>query len=270
MRIGLGNTCAAICLAVFLALGSLAAGPQAWAAGAPMSDEDVFMRLPLVRLVWQKSTQPVVNDRPAPAEQPAPEPSSEPAPAEPVAEEPTDPEAVMGRSLVSAGQMVAAYLDHGKPYPAEVYGRFGAESIDEFCALVCEEAQAEGVRADVLYAQIMVETAWLQFGGQVSPEQCNFGGLGATNDGAAGATFEDVRTGLRAQVQHLKAYASTEDLQQECVDPRFDLVERGCAPLIDDLGGRWAVPGDTYGPSIRHVIDLAAAMPDPEASAPAE
>ena len=246
---------------------ALAVTSPAGAAGAVLSEEDVVMRFPLTRLVWQKSAQVQVNDRPAPVEQPVAEPAAEPAPPEPEVE-PTDPAAIMGRSFASAAQMVEAYLEHGKPYPADVYEQFGASSIDEYCTLICEEAEAEGVRADVLFAQIMVETAWLQFGGQVSPEQCNFGGLGATNDGAAGATFEDVRTGLRAQVQHLKAYASTEELNQECVDPRFDLVERGCAPLIDDLGGRWAVPGDTYGASLHHVIDLAANTADPVASEP--
>lgn len=64
------------------------------------------------------------------------------------------------------------------------------------------------------------------------------------DDTAYGVVFEDVRMGLRAQVQYLKAYASTDDLVNECVDPRFDLVTRGIAPTLEELNGRWAVPGE--------------------------
>ncbi len=156
----------------------------------------------------------------------------------------------MGEGVIPADAMVALYQQSGYPYPSDVYADAGAPTIEDFVDLCIEEASAEGVRPEVLFSQIVHETGWLQFGGQVSPEQCNFGGLGATNDGAAGATFPDVRTGLRAQVQHLKAYASTDDLENEAVDPRFDLVSRGCAPTVYDLGGRWAVPGDTYGDAL--------------------
>ena len=162
-------------------------------------------------------------------------------------------DAIMGKSAVSAKSMVAAYEERGVPY-SEHYIEAGAPTIDDFAKLCIEEADAEGVRAEVLFAQAMHETGWLQFGNQVSVEQNNFGGLGAVNSGGAGEGFPDVRTGLRAQVQHLKAYASTDDLKNECVDARFDLVERGCAPTVQDLGGRWAWPGDGYGDAIMAVV----------------
>lgn len=57
------------------------------------------------------------------------------------------------------------------------------------------------------------------------------------------------------QVQYLKAYASTDDLVNECVDPRFDLVTKGIAPTLEELNGRLAVPGDGYGESIAAAID---------------
>lgn len=89
----------------------------------------------------------------------------------------------------------------------------------------------------------------------MKPEQCNFGGLGSTGDGVSGASFGDVYTGLLAQAQHLKAYASTAPLNATCVDPRFDLIERGIAPKLEDLDGRWAVPGVGYGESILVMIN---------------
>lgn len=168
--------------------------------------------------------------------------------------EPASTEAIMGRSMTTVEKMVADFEAQGKAYPG-IYATKGAETIEDWCRILLEEATAEGVRAEVIYAQSMHETAYLQFGNQVSAEQCNFGGLGATNDGAAGATFPDVRVGLRAQIQHLKAYASTESLEQDSVDERFDLVSRGSAPLVNDLGGKWAVPGTTYGPALMAIVN---------------
>ena len=167
--------------------------------------------------------------------------------------------AIMGETLCGAWAMAAVYKERGAVYPSDVYAEAGAPTIDDFCRLCVEEARIEGVRAEVLFAQAMHETAWLQFGNQVSVEQCNFGGLGAVNSGGAGESFPDVATGLRAQVQHLKAYASTDSLEGELVDTRFDLVERGCAPTVDDLGGRWAWPGDGYGDAIFAIMEAVAA-----------
>ncbi|MBQ9021898.1 MAG: glucosaminidase domain-containing protein [Eggerthellaceae bacterium] len=161
---------------------------------------------------------------------------------------------IMGKSDISAESMAQLYKEHGVEYPTQVYADAGAPTIEEWCKLCVEEAAEEGVRAEVLFAQAMHETAWLQFGNQVSVEQCNFGGLGAVNSGGAGEVFPDVRTGLRAQVQHLKAYASKDSLKHEVVDTRFDLVERGCAPTVFDLGGRWAWPGDGYGDAIMAIV----------------
>ena len=92
----------------------------------------------------------------------------------------------------------------------EVIG--GAPNIVTFCEMIYDEAVFENVRPEILYAQIMLETGYLQYGGDVEINQFNFGGLGATGNGAKGDSFIDVRTGIKAQVQHLKAYASAEPL----------------------------------------------------------
>ena len=156
---------------------------------------------------------------------------------------------IMGKSAASVSSMVSLYNSTGHTYPT-IYASKGATTINDFCQIVLEEANAEGVKAEILFAQAMHETGWLQFGGSVKAEQCNFGGIGAVNATAGGASFGDVRSGLRAQVQHLKAYASKEPLNNLCIDPRFEKVERGVAPCVEDLNGRWAVPGDGYGQRI--------------------
>lgn len=126
-------------------------------------------------------------------------------------------------------------------------------SLLELADLFLEEGAAEGIRGDIAFCQSIKETGWFRFGGQVLPEQNNFAGIGATNNSPVGkgAWFESARLGVRAQIQHLKAYANDEALVNECVDPRFGLVTRGAAGnKWTGLNGRWAVPGKGYGESI--------------------
>ena len=145
---------------------------------------------------------------------------------------------IVGDSETSVEQMVAFYEAKGKAYPKKVYKSLGAPTLTKFCRIVFEEAEEEGIKAEVVFAQICKETNFLQFGGTVQAKQCNFAGLGATDGGGKPETFSDVREGVRAQVQHLKAYACTDDLQNLSVDPRFNKVERGTAEYVEWLGIR--------------------------------
>ena len=165
-------------------------------------------------------------------------------------------ELIMGASFVNYDQMAGYYLSKVGMgvYPSDIYKDKGACSIDEFCKTLISEASFEGVRPEVLFAQVMIETGWLRFGGNVSAGQCNFGGLGSTDSGVAGASFDSVGIGLRAQTQHLKAYASTDPLRGDCVDPRFSMVKRGSAQYLTKLNGKWAVPGEGYG---EHIASIA-------------
>ena len=160
---------------------------------------------------------------------------------------------IMGKSAATVSSMVSLFNSTRHTYPT-IYASKGATTINDFCQIVLEEANAEGVKAEILFAQAMYETGWLQFGGSVKAEQCNFGGIGAINTSAAGVAFDNVRIGLRAQAQHLKAYASFEPLNNACVDPRFHKVDRGVAPCLEDLDGRWAVPGVGYGKRIALIV----------------
>ncbi|MBX7307592.1 N-acetylmuramoyl-L-alanine amidase [Clostridium chauvoei] len=133
--------------------------------------------------------------------------------------------------------------------------------ITNFVDWTLEEAATEGINADILFAQIMLETGYLKFGGDVKEEQNNFAGLGAVGNGAPGESFPSIQIGIRAVVQHLKAYASTEPLKLECVDTRFGYVERGCAKYVEHLGIKenpkgkgWAV-AQSYGYSILRIVN---------------
>lgn len=116
-----------------------------------------------------------------------------------------------------------------------------------------EEGALEGVNYDIAFCQMCLETNFLRFGGDVKSTQNNFAGLGATGGAVPGASFPSARVGVRAQIQHLKAYASTEPILQDIVDPRFRFVTRGVAPLVGQLSGRWAADLQ-YGTKIMAIL----------------
>ena len=69
--------------------------------------------------------------------------------------------------------------------------------------------QEIGVRWDYAFFQMLVETGYLKFTGDVDVKQNNFAGLGATGKGAKGESFPDVSTGVRAHLQHILMYTGT-------------------------------------------------------------
>lgn len=180
----------------------------------------------------------------------------------------SDKTSIMGTSQATVAQMVRYYNSKSSGYDTFTgenkkyngsLAKGGASTIEQFAQIVYEEAQAEGVRAEVVFAQCMLETGFLKYGGDVLPNQYNFAGIGATG-AVHGASFENVRVGVRAHVQHLKAYASLDGLTQQCVDPRFNLVARGCAQYVEWLGMKenpkgygWA-SAKNYGPNVVNMV----------------
>ena len=152
---------------------------------------------------------------------------------------------IMGTSQTTVAQMVRYYNANASGYDtfkAKYNGKYdgclakgGASTINQFAQIFYEEATAEGVRAEVAFTQCMKETGFLKYGGDVLPNQYNFAGIGATG-AVHGASFSNVRMGVRAQIQHLKAYGSISPLTNPCVDPRFNLVKRGSAQYVEWLG----------------------------------
>ncbi len=183
----------------------------------------------------------------------------------------TDETAIMGNSVATAEQLNGHLLS--------VNPR--ATGYLHLAQIFIDEGAKEGVRGDGAFCQALIETGYFKFGGDVQPGQHNYAGLGATG-GVPGLTFADDRTGIRAQIQHLKAYATAEPLVQACVDPRYKHVSKGCAPSFERLAGKWAVPGfsgypdlaaaraakDTYGDHIAQLLskivkaDVATSQPD--------
>lgn len=172
---------------------------------------------------------------------------------------------VMGPSRLSAAQLVA-WFNGRQPRPSGVYG--ATVPVETLAQYYVEEGAAEGVTGDVAFMQSIVETGWFRFSGSVPAWKNNFAGIGATDANPDPATFPDARTGVRAQIQHLRAYGdpgafacAVPPLSNPCVDPRFDLVvPKGKAPTWNQMGnGNWATSA-TYAATILLLYDEARAF----------
>lgn len=156
--------------------------------------------------------------------------------------------ALEGQSIASAQQM-AAFLLEKNPNP-----KINCSAL-ELAQLYIIEGQKEGIRGDFAFAQAIKETGYFRYGGDVLPAQNNYAGIGTVGGGVKGAYFESPQIGVRVQIQHLKAYATKAPLNLGLVDPRYHLVSKGCAPNLEDLNGKWAVPGHGYGESIFSIYE---------------
>lgn len=118
-------------------------------------------------------------------------------------------------------------------------------------------AKAENVNAYFVLSQQLLETGNLKFENScVKPEYYNFAGLGATDANPKPNKFFSNYEGQLAQVQHLKGYASTDKLNEECKDQRFELLndKRGSATNAADLSNKWA-SNNSYGESLAEMYN---------------
>jgi len=139
-------------------------------------------------------------------------------------------------------QALLAHVRSANPGIDEIYLRTLYRNYRELCRL-------EGISLVSALAQMVHETDYLRFSGSVRGVQYNYAGIGAVAADHPGERFPDMRTGVAAHVQHLKAYAATTPLVTELVDPRFHLVRRGTATTVMSLTGRWATDPH-YGPKV--------------------
>ena len=161
-------------------------------------------------------------------------------------EKPEPSEYILGKGMVS-GEKLSLFLEKNNP-------EIDPDFVRALAGFYIDEAAYEGVNHDMAFAQMCLETGFLRYGGLVMPEWNNFCGLGAIGPQQPGEVFPDPRTGVRAHIQHLKAYASDDPLNQELVDPRFRYVKRGSSPTIHGLAGTWAADRD-YNIKIGRILE---------------
>ncbi|WP_165443649.1 N-acetylmuramoyl-L-alanine amidase [Olsenella sp. Marseille-P4559] len=177
--------------------------------------------------------------------------------------ETAQPTLILGDPQAEKSQLVsdlkAGLKTRNAEFPSSVYAAYGASTVEEFVDRLWDAAVAEGVRPEVVYAQAMVETGYLKFGGDVKIEQCNFCGLGATGSGNSGADFSSygsdaVYIGFLAQAQHLRAYAGEEPLSSTIYDPRYGKWLLGRSETVEGLSGTWAAD-PAYATKIKSILN---------------
>ncbi len=144
--------------------------------------------------------------------------------------EPTGYHSIAGKAVATAAQMVA-YIKAKRPNVEQ--------SVIDMIPLYISEGKTEGIAGDIAFAQSCIETgnfAFPQDTCKVTLAQNNFAMMGVVAADSKGESFATPQIGIRAQIQHLKAYASSEALVGACVDPRFKYVSRGSAPYVEWLG----------------------------------
>lgn len=167
---------------------------------------------------------------------------------------------IMGKNVATLNQM--------KSYIKKVNPNVPSSVLD-MLKYYLSEGEIEGVRGDIAFCQSCLETGNFTFkGSAVTLDQNNFAGIGVTSNGMKGNSWKTPQLGIRAQIQHLKAYGSTEPLVQECVDPRFKYVSRGCAIYVEWLGIQenpdhkgWA-SGYNYGNKILSILNSVLGIKD--------
>lgn len=160
---------------------------------------------------------------------------------------------IMGQAAATVTQM-QTYIKKVNPKVPD--------SVIKMIPLYISEGAVEGVRGDIAFAQSCLETGNFTFSGSaVTLDQNNFCGMGVTRNGVKGNSFKTPQLGIRAQIQHLQAYASTSRLKQTVVDPRYTYVTRGCAEYVEYLGIQenpkhqgWAA-GKDYGKKIIAILN---------------
>jgi len=122
----------------------------------------------------------------------------------------------------------------------------------DFSALYIKEAEAEGINHDIAFSQMCYETNFLKFDNKLSRRSNNFGGIGGARE-----YFRSALIGVRAQIQHLKAYATEDPPAQKLVDPCYYNVRFGSAPTLYGLSGKWSADL-SYGEKVKNLLEYAA------------
>jgi len=156
------------------------------------------------------------------------------------------PEDIMGKGVIPAVDLSLFLLKNNT--------HIAPGNVRMLAQYYIEEAAYEGLNHDIAFAQMCLETGFLKYGGLVKPEWNNFCGLGSIGPEQPGLAFPDTRTGVRAHIQHLKAYATSEPIKKDLVDPRYRYVKLGSSPTVDGLSGTWAAD-KLYSDKINAILE---------------
>jgi len=161
------------------------------------------------------------------------------------------PEQIMGEGRLTKNAMVTFLLQKNR--------NLDQRAVDRLIKSYIDEAAYEGVNHDIAFAQMCYHTNYLSFAGTfVKPGTYNYCGLVSRSSSGVAHRFSEREEGVRAHIQHLKAYASRRPLRGELVDPRYKAVKEnhglGSAPTLSGLSYKWA--GGDYAQKVRTILTM--------------
>jgi hypothetical protein len=166
---------------------------------------------------------------------------------------------VAGTATPILGQEVLTGADLATWFAANRRDAHITVPMSELANDYIQEGAAAGVRGDIAFAQSLLETASFRFpaGGQLTPDDNNFAGIGACDSCATGRSYPSADIGVRAQVQLLRVYAdrnlTNAELHPPAVDPRLDThFLKGKVTTWGGLTHTWAT-ANGYGDRILQI-----------------
>lgn len=151
-----------------------------------------------------------------------------------------------GEAVMNADELTAFFMRRRPEADREMVRRMAVYYI--------KEGKDEGINSDTAFAQMCLETGFLTFGNLVTADMHNYCGLGSIGPGQSGERFPSEQMGVRAHIQHLNAYAATDDLVHPLIDNRYRYVTpRGKAATVFDLAGTWAADKE-YGVKLDRLL----------------
>jgi len=159
---------------------------------------------------------------------------------------------ILGQGLLDADDLAGFVRARGHPDPGV--------DVEALARAFVDEGGAEGVRADLAWAQSIIETGSFGFAGSmVRPSDHNYAGIGACDSCSTGFRYPTPELGVRAQVQLLRTYADRGATTARLARPPVgrapeDIGVRGCCSTWMALSGVWAT-GPQYGARILTVYN---------------
>ncbi|MEM4166610.1 MAG: glucosaminidase domain-containing protein [Candidatus Bilamarchaeaceae archaeon] len=136
---------------------------------------------------------------------------------------------IRSKSLVTSEIANKWLANKGCPQYAEFYKKYG---------------EKYGVRWDIAICQSCLETGFWTFQGDVSREQNNFAGIGATGGGVKGDSFSTPEEGIHAQIQNLALRSGAKIFKHEIISPyvkkNYETIAARNSEYWEDLTGTYA------------------------------
>ena len=160
------------------------------------------------------------------------------------------PELILSRGRLAEDVMINFLLENN--YDLDIaFARYVIK-------LYIYEAEYECVNYDIAFAQMCLHTNYLSFSGTfTNPDANNFCDISSIYSFNVPHIFDTPQTGVRAHIQHLKGYATSEPLNGYLVDPRYneisDTFGLGSSPRVGGLSNKWK--DGNYAGHIRQILE---------------